>query len=106
VGAPHGGGPRKLEVPDETGFELERLLAFDLEFDDGAGLIDGGEESFADRESITGIEEGGGFGMRDDSADERFCRYGATFGEDCEAEIAENFERIDPSFDGAGFVAE
>jgi len=106
VGAAHGGGPLKLEVPDETGFELEGLLGFDLEFDDGAGLIDGGEESFADRESITGIDEGGGFGMRDDSADERFRRYGATFGEEGEAEIAENFERIDPSFDGAGFVAE
>jgi hypothetical protein len=44
--------------------------------------------------------------MRDDRADERFCRDCAAFGVDGEPEIAKNLERVNPGFDDAGFVAE
>jgi len=50
----------------------------------------GSEEGLADCESVTGIEKRGGFGMRDDRADERFCRDCAAFGVDGKPEIAKN----------------
>src|SRR5271165_2013891 len=82
------------------------MLGLNFESDDGAGFVHGNEKGFANVKGVAGVKDGDGFGAGGDGAGEGFGVEDAGVGVETQVEVAENFQRVNPGFDVAGFVAE
>ncbi len=91
VSGAEAGGPFEGEVTVEDSFDFEREFGFDIEGDEGAGLVDWNEKRFADGESVAGVDDGGGFGAHGDGACQSVGVEDAFTGVEAEMQIAKDF---------------
>src|SRR5256885_17233655 len=68
VSATDCGGPHKLKVALETGFDLGRLEGVNLKFDDPSPPVQWNEQSFLHRERIGCIQDRGWFRTKRDGS--------------------------------------
>ena len=87
-------------------FDLERLLGFDVQQDDGALGVHRHKKSLAHREGVAGIKNGGGFRAHGEDSRKRVGGENSAFGEEIQMKFAEKFQRINPRFHFAGFISE
>src|SRR5256885_8697438 len=99
VGAAQACRPFQLEVAFEYSFDFQRLDSLYINHDGGSGSLPRNEQSFLDLKGVASVENGGRLGAHLHRAHEGLSRDNASFQVKLQMEVAQDLERIHPTFE-------